>query len=94
MDCTASIKDVATGNTLRGLQLQANGIVRISTPTIGTAANSSTLATSTSGVTGNINQPIVSELHDNGGGSIGWHYGTFQLRLINGLLTGYTPVGT
>lgn len=94
VDCSATVTDTSTGNLMRGLQLQANGIVRISAPRVGTAASSSTSTTSTTGFTGSISQPIVSELHDNGGGSVGWHYGTFQLRFINGLLTGYTTVST
>ena len=92
VDCTASVTDLDTGNTLRGLQLQANGIVRISAPRIGTAASSSTSTTTTSGLTGYINQPIISALRVKADGSINWKYGTFQLRFINGLLTGYTTV--
>lgn len=77
-----------------GLQLQAEGIVRISSPRISTASSSNTSVTTTQGWTGYINQPLISELHDAGDGTVGWHYGTMQLRYINGILVGYTTVGT
>lgn len=75
-----------------GIQLQANGIVRISSPRLSTAASSSTSTTTTRGFTGTISQPVVSRITDNGNGTISWRYGTFQLRVINGLVTGYTTV--
>ena len=95
IDCSATAEDVNnTSIKYHGIQLQGNGIVRLSTPRFSTAASSNTSVTTTTGFTGTISQPIISELHNNGGGSVGWHYGTMELIFINGLLTGYTTVRT
>lgn len=94
IDYSSSARDTSTGELMYGLQLQAEGIVRISSPRISTASSSNTSVTTTQGWTGYINQPLISELHDAGNGTVGWHYGTMQLRYINGILVGYTTVGT
>ena len=94
IDYSSSARDTSTGELMYGLQLQAEGIVRISSPRISTASSSNTSVTTTQGWTGHINQPLISELHDAGNGTVGWHYGTMQLRYINGILVGYTTVGT
>lgn len=77
-----------------GIQITAEGTVRISSPQISTAASNNQSTTATICNTGEISQPLVSEVHDNGNGTVGWHYGTLRLRTINGLLTGYNTVGT
>lgn len=94
IDYSSSARDTSTGELMYGLQLQAEGIVRISSPRISTASSSNTRVTTTQGWTGHINQPLISELHDAGNGTVGWHYGTMQLRYINGILVGYSTVGT
>lgn len=94
IDYTASMRETSTGNIYYGIQMQAQGSVRISSPIISTAASSNTSVTTTYGRTGTVSQPIVSEVHDNGNGTVGWHYGTFQIISINGLVTSYTTVGT
>lgn len=94
IDYTASMRETSTGNIYYGIQMQAQGSVRISSPIISTAASSNTSVTTTYGRTGTVSQPIVSEVHDNGNGTIGWHYGTFQISSINGLFTSYSTVGT
>lgn len=94
IDYSSSARDTSTGELMYGLQLQAEGIVRISSPRISTASSSNTSVTTTQGWTGYINQPLISELHDAGNGTVGWHYGTMQLRYINGILVGYSTVGT
>ena len=94
IDYSSSARDTSTGELMYGLQLQAEGIVRISSPRISTASSSNTSVTTTQGWTGRINQPLISELHDAGNGTVGWHYGTMQLRYINGILVGYSTVGT
>lgn len=94
IDYSSSARDTSTGEMMYGLQLQAEGIVRISSPRISTASSSNTSVTTTQGWTGHINQPLISELHDAGNGTVGWHYGTMQLRYINGILVGYSTVGT
>lgn len=94
IDYTASMRETSTGNIYYGIQMQAQGSVRISSPIISTAASSNTSVTTTYGRTGTVSQPIVSEVHDNGNGTVGWHYGTFKISSINGLFTSYSTVGT
>lgn len=94
IDYTASMRETSTGNIYYGIQMRAQGSVRISSPIISTAASSNTSVTTTYGRTGTVSQPIVSEVHDNGNGTVGWHYGTFQISSINGLFTSYSTVGT
>lgn len=94
IDYSSSARDTSTGELMYGLQLQAEGIVRISSPRISTASSSNTSVTTTQGWTGHINQPLISELHDAGNGTVGWHCGTMQLKYINGILVGYSTVGT
>ena len=69
-----------------GMQMQAQGIVRITTPRISTAQTSNTSVTTKQGSTRNFRQNIVTEVRDNGNGTIGWSYGTFELDFINGIL--------
>lgn len=94
IDYTASMRDTDTGAVYYGIQMQAQGSVRISSPTISTAATSDRNVTTTYGRTGSVSQPLVSEVHDNHDGTIGWHYGTFVINTINGLFTSYSTVGT
>lgn len=94
IDYTASMRDTDTGAVYYGIQMQAQGGVRISSPTISTAATSDRNVTTTYGRTGSVSQPLVSEVHDNHDGTIGWHYGTFVINTINGLFTSYSTVGT
>ena len=94
IDYTASMRDTDTGAVYYGIQMQAQGSVRISSPIISTAATSDRSVTTTYGRTGSVSQPLVSEVHNNHDGTIGWHYGTFVINTINGLFTSYTTVGT
>ena len=94
IDYTASMRDTDTGAVCYGIQMQAQGSVRISSPTISTAATSDRSVTTTYGRTGSVSQPLVSEVHDNHDGTVGWHYGTFVINTINGLFTSYSTVGT
>lgn len=94
IDYTASMRDTDTGAVYYGIQMQAQGSVRISSPNISTAATSDRNVTTTYGRTGSVSQPLVSEVHDNHDGTIGWHFGTFVINTINGLVTSYSTVGT
>lgn len=94
IDYTASMRDTDTGAVYYGIQIQAQGSVRISSPIISTAATSDRNVTTTYGRTGSVSQPLVSEVHDNHDGTVGWHYGTFVINTINGLFTSYSTVGT
>lgn len=94
IDYTASMRDTDTGAVYYGIQMQAQGSVRISSPIISTAATSDRDVTTTYGRTGSVSQPLVSEVHDNHDGTVGWHYGIFVINTINGLFTSYSTVGT
>lgn len=94
IDYTASMRDMDTGAVYYGIQMQAQGSIRISSPIISTAATSDKNVTTTYGRTGSVSQPLVSEVHDNGNGTVGWHYGNFVINTINGLFTSYSTVGT
>lgn len=94
IDYTASMRDTDTGAVYYGIQMQAQGSVRISSPIISTAATSDRSVTTTYGRTGSVSQPLVSEVHDNHDGTVGWHYGTFVINTINGLFTSYLTVRT
>lgn len=94
IDYTASMRDTDTGAVYYGIQMQAQGSVRISSPIISTAATSDRNITTTYGRTGSVSQPLVSEVHDNHDGTVGWHFGTFVINTINGLFTSYSTVGT
>lgn len=94
IDYTASMRDTDTGAVYYGIQMQAQGSVRISSPIISTAATSDRNVTTTYGRTGSVSQPLVSEVHDNHDGTVGWHFGTFVINTINGLFTSYSTVGT
>lgn len=94
IDYTASMRDTDTGAVYYGIQMQAQGGVRISSPIISTAATSDRNVTTTYGRTGSVSQPLVSEVHDNHDGTVGWHFGTFVINTINGLFTSYSTVGT
>lgn len=94
IDYTASMRDTDTGAVHYGIQMQAQGSIRISSPIISTAATSDRNVTTIYGRTGSVSQPLVSEVHDNHDGTVGWHYGTFVINTINGLVTSYSTVGT
>ena len=71
----------------RGIQMTAEGTVRISSPQISTAASSNESTTSTICHTGNHSLHYVSEVHDNGNGTVGWTNSWRSINFINGLCT-------
>lgn len=93
IDFTASTYNDVDKKTYYGIQMQAQGSVRISSPNISTAATSETSVTTTNCRTGTITQPLVSSIRDNGD-SISWTYGDFTLGVINGLITSVSRVLT
>lgn len=93
IDFTASTYNNVDKKTYYGIQMQAQGSVRISSPSISTAATSSTSVTTTTGRTETISQQLVSSVRDNGS-TISWTYGNFTLGMINGLVTSVGLVGT
>ncbi|EEA89612.1 phage tail spike protein [Collinsella stercoris] len=71
----------------RGIQMTAEGTVRISSPQISTAASSNESTTATICHTGNHRLHYVSEIHDNGNGTVGWTNSWRSINFINGLCT-------
>lgn len=88
IDYSAATKDANNPSLIwRGLQLQAQGIFRISSPLIGVAANSNVGTRATYGWTGTAQQKIVSSITNNGNGTISWRYGTMVIHVMNGIVT-------
>ena len=71
----------------RGIQMTAEGTVRISSPQISTAASSNESTTATICHTGNHMLHYVREIHDNGNGTVGWTNSWRSINFINGLCT-------
>ena len=71
----------------RGIQMTAEGAVRISSPQISTAASSNESTTATICHTGNHTFHYVREIHDNGNGTVGWTNSWRSINFINGLCT-------
>ena len=71
----------------RGIQMTAEGTVRISSPQISTAASSNESTTATICHTGRHRLHYVSEVHDNGNGTVGWTNSWRSINFINGLCT-------
>lgn len=86
IDYSASSYNVSNPSEVYyGLQMQANGIIRISTPRLSTASSSNTSTTTTSGTTGTHN--YITSITDNGDGSISWSWR--EMSTINGLVTSF-----
>lgn len=93
IDFSAHMRTVPTGELTTGLQLTGNNHIRITTPLVSVAATGDESVTTTHCKTGAFAQQIVTEVHGNGNGTVGWYYGTMRLNFIDGLFTSYTTVG-
>lgn len=89
-----SFNNYWTDTGVYGTRIAGKSGLFILAPRIGVASYSAfgTDVTVTEGFTGTVSQQLVKSITDNGGGSISWRYGTFQLTFKNGLLTGYSIV--
>ena len=81
IDYSASTYNMVTGNTDRGIQIKG-GCLRITASDISTRSTTDVHLTTYIGATGKLK--YVSEVHDAGGGSIGWTETTIQVE--NGLI--------
>lgn len=89
IDYSSSMHDVNTGKVYYGIQLQAQGSVRISAPLISVAATSDIGVTSTHGTTtgsSSSNYHVTYVRSTNG--NVSWGYGTHNF--INGICTGFS----
>lgn len=82
------------GQKHNGLQLTSETATRIVSPYLCVSASSDESAIATAGYTGTIEQQIISNITPNASGGVNWVYGTLRLKFINGVLVGYTTVGT
>lgn len=71
----------------RGIQITAEGTVRISSPQISTAVSSNQSTTSTICTTKDSSVTYISEIRDDGDGTISWSWKTRSINFKNGLCT-------
>ena len=71
----------------RGIQMTANGTVRISTPQISTAVSNDQSVTATICHTGNHTMRYIKDITDKGNGVIGWSWRERSVNFKNGLCT-------
>jgi len=83
IDFSGHSYNIDTGAQYKGMQMQAKHTIRISTPQIAVSSSADTTVMATITKTGE--QQYISEIHDNGNGSIGWTRRT--MRFINGFCT-------
>lgn len=86
IDYTATSLNLDNGRHMKGMQIQANEIVRISTPWIAVKNTADVYKTAIFATTRRIEYWVVEDVWDAGGGSIGWRKRTHGLDCINGLI--------
>lgn len=87
IDFSASSRDIPTGEIRYGLQMQAEGSLRISVPHLSISNSADTNTTATYGITENRNLTYISKIQDNGNGTISWWTSTAHINFINGICT-------
>lgn len=94
IDFLGHFRNVTTGERYMGLQLVGKHGVRISSPQIAVSESGDQHQVATICKSGNMSQPIVTEIHDAENGTVGFTYGTFNINFSNGLCTSFGTVGT
>lgn len=87
IDFSSSMKDLSDNKVLYGLQMQAEGSLRISVPKISVSNSASTSVTTTNAITSNVTMKYISQIQDNGDGSITWWTSTRNIDFVNGICT-------
>lgn len=87
IDFSASSRDIPTGEIRYGLQMQAEGSLRISVPHLSISNSADTNTTAIYGITENRNLTYISKMQDNGNGTISWWASTAHINFINGICT-------
>lgn len=87
IDFSASSRDIPTGEIRYGLQMQAEGSLRISVPHLSISNSADTNTTTIYGITENRNLTYISKIQDNGNGTISWWTSTAHINFINGICT-------
>ena len=87
IDFSASSRDIPTGEIRYGLQMQAEGSLRISVPHLSISNSADTNTTAIYGITENRNLTYISKIQDNGNGTTSWWTSTAHINFINGICT-------
>lgn len=87
IDFSAHMRDVSTGKLTTGLQLTGNQHIRITTPLISAAASSSESTTTTHAITKECTLHYISEIQDDGDGTITWWNATRSIDFVDGFCT-------
>ena len=87
IDFSASSRDIPTGEIRYGLQMQAEGSLRISVPHLSISNSANTNTTAIYGITENRNLTYISKIQDNGNGTTSWWTSTAHINFINGICT-------
>lgn len=87
IDFSASSRDIPTGEIRYGLQMQAEGSLRISVPHLSISNSADTNTTAIYGITENRNLTYISKIQDNGDETISWWTSTAHINFINGICT-------
>lgn len=87
IDFSTSVRDIQTNTTLYGLQFQADGAVRISSPSLSVKASSDTSETTTKGLTGEKSIRYMSDFEELDDGRLRFYYTTGNINFINGFCT-------
>ena len=87
IDFSASSRDIPTGEIRYGLQMQAEGSLRISVPHLSISNSADTNTTAIYGITENRNLTYISKIQDNDNGTISWWTSTAHINFINGICT-------
>lgn len=87
IDFSTSVRDIQNNTTLYGLQFQADGAVRISSPSLSVKASSDTSETTTTGLTGEKSIKYMSDFEELNDGRMRFYYTTGNIHFINGFCT-------
>lgn len=87
IDFSTSVRDIPTNTILYGLQFQADGAVRISSPSLSVKASSDTSETTTTGLTGEKSIRYMSDFEELGDGRLRFYYTTGNIHFIDGFCT-------
>ena len=87
IDFSAHMRNVSTGKLTTGLQLTGNQHIRITTPLISAAASSSESTTTTHAITKDCTLHYISNIQDDGDGTITWWNVTRSIDFVDGFCT-------
>lgn len=87
IDFSTSVRDITANTTLYGLQFQADGAVRISSPSLSVKASSDTSETTTISLTGEKSIRYMSDFEELGDGRLRFYYTTGNIHFIDGFCT-------